>query len=82
MKIVLAPTAPRNLGADRGAPLRGLKALALAAAVACGGAALGLLPARPAQAHGAPAKMVPMAKTLEDFGATVRWDGFAKVYAI
>ena len=82
MKRVLAPTAPRSTSAVRGAPVRGLKALALAAAVACGGAALGLLPAAPALAHGAPAKMVPMVKTLEDFGATVRWDAFAKVYAI
>ena len=82
MKRVLAPTAPRSTSAARGAPVRGLKALALAAAVACGGAALGLLPAHPAHAHGAPARMVPMVKTLEDFGATVRWDAFAKVYSI
>jgi len=36
----------------------------------------------PAHAHGAAAHMVPLRKTLEDFGATVRWDAFSGVYTI
>lgn len=36
----------------------------------------------PAQAHGGPAAMVPMRKTLEAFGATVRWDAYARVFTI
>ncbi|WP_119153226.1 primary-amine oxidase [Caldimonas tepidiphila] len=55
-----------------------LRNTALALAV---GAALGLT-APAALAHGAPAKMVPMKKTLEDFGASLRWDAFSQVYTI
>lgn len=36
----------------------------------------------PAQAHGSAATMVPLKKTLEDFGASVRWDAYAQVWTI
>ncbi|MEJ8824620.1 primary-amine oxidase [Variovorax humicola] len=36
----------------------------------------------PALAHGGAGAMVPMAKTLEDFGATVRFDRFSNVFTI
>ncbi|WP_349279407.1 primary-amine oxidase [Polaromonas hydrogenivorans] len=51
----------------------------MALAIALGTATLW---APPAQAHGGAAEMVPLKKTLEDFGATVRWDGFANVYTL
>jgi primary-amine oxidase len=35
-----------------------------------------------ALAHGGAAHMVPLKKTVEDFGATVRWDGFGGVFTI
>ncbi|MBJ3813621.1 primary-amine oxidase [Shimwellia pseudoproteus] len=35
-----------------------------------------------AQAHGGEAHMVPMAKTLADFGADVQWDSYAGMYTI
>lgn len=45
-------------------------------------AAAGALWQLPAQAHGGAAEMVPLRKTLEDFGAAVRWDAYAGVYTI
>ena len=45
-------------------------------------AALNLLAFSAAQAHGGAAPMLPLKKTLEDFGATVRWDAYAQVYTI
>jgi primary-amine oxidase len=56
-----------------------LRALSMALALALGGTALW---APQAQAHGSAAEMQPLQKTLEDFGATVRWDAFAQVYTI
>jgi primary-amine oxidase len=56
-----------------------IRALNMALAVALG---LGALGTTPAQAHGSAAQMVPLKKTLETFGATVRWDSFANVYTI
>jgi len=56
-----------------------IRALNMALAIALGMGALG---ASPAQAHGSAAEMVPLKKTLETFGATVRWDSFANVYTI
>ncbi len=50
-------------------------ALAVAFSAAC-------LPGMPAHAHGTAARMLPLQKTLEDFGATVRWDAYANVYTI
>ncbi len=41
-----------------------------------------LFDAQPVMAHGGAAEMVAMQKTLEDFGATVRWDAFARIYTI
>ncbi|MFZ1871181.1 MAG: stalk domain-containing protein, partial [Chania sp.] len=35
-----------------------------------------------ALAHGAAAKMVPMQKTLEEFGASVQWDDYARMFVI
>ena len=56
------------------APRRRFAALAIALAAAC---------ASPiALAHGGHAHMVPLKKTLEDFGASVRWDAFAGVYTL
>ncbi|MFT4100073.1 MAG: primary-amine oxidase [Burkholderiaceae bacterium] len=45
-------------------------------------AALTALVAGGALAHGGAAHMVPLREAMRDFGATVRWDGFAKVYTI
>lgn len=57
-----------------------IRALNMALAIALGiGAVLTPLPAL---AHGSAAEMVPLQKTLEDFGATVRWDSFANVYTV
>ena len=53
-----------------------LSAIALAAALALG------LPATPVWAHGAAAQMQPLAKALDGFEATTRWDNFAKIYTI
>ena len=52
--------------------------------VALGSLAIGCLAAwSPAvHAHGGAAQMVPLDKTVEDFGGTVRWDAFANVYTI
>ena len=54
--------------------------LTLFAALAAGTALSGFAPA--AHAHGGAAHMVPLRKTLEDFGATVRWDSFSSVFTI
>ncbi|MES2941369.1 MAG: stalk domain-containing protein, partial [Pseudomonadota bacterium] len=35
-----------------------------------------------ASAHGSAAPMVPLKKSLEEFGATMRWDSFANVFTI
>lgn len=35
-----------------------------------------------AQAHGAAAEMVPLRSTLEEFGATVRWNDYANVFTL
>nr|WP_315229838.1 primary-amine oxidase [uncultured Albidiferax sp.] len=56
-----------------------VRALSLALSLALGSTALWTLPV---QAHGGAATMVPMQKTLEAFGATVRWDSFANLYTI
>ncbi|WP_218510333.1 primary-amine oxidase [Variovorax sp. dw_308] len=48
-------------------------------ACAIGAATMGSMPA---MAHGGAAHMVPMTKTLEDFGASVRFDRFSNVYTI
>ncbi|MET0541542.1 MAG: stalk domain-containing protein, partial [Variovorax sp.] len=70
--LALASTGPRLRPIGR--------ALALAfGACAIGVAALG---SAPAMAHGGAAHMVPMTKTLEDFGASVRFDRFSNVYTI
>ena len=50
-------------------------ALTTAGLVAC-------LLSTPVHAHGGAAPMLPLKKTLEDFGAVVRWDDFAGVYTI
>ncbi|MFX7973261.1 hypothetical protein ABTK40_20900, partial [Acinetobacter baumannii] len=44
--------------------------------------ATALLAPLPAAAHGAAAHMLPLKKTLEDFGATVRWDAYAGLWTI
>ena len=48
--------------------------------------ALGLLTSagwqNSAQAHGAAAHMVPMEKTLAEFGADVQWDDYARMFTI
>lgn len=36
----------------------------------------------PTFAHGGEAHMVPMDKTLEDFGADVQWDDYAQVFTL
>ena len=57
-----------------------IRALNMALAVALGiGAVLTPLPAL---AHGSAAEMVPLKKTLEEFGATVRWDSYANIYTV
>ncbi|MEO5793512.1 MAG: primary-amine oxidase [Rhodoferax sp.] len=56
-----------------------VRALSLAIALALGTTAVWV---PPAQAHGSSATMVPLQKTLEAFGATVRWDSFANLYTI
>ena len=48
-------------------------ALALAVALFCAWQG-------PAFAHGGEAHMVPMDKTLQDFGADVQWDDYAQIY--
>lgn len=55
---------------------------ALALLLGAGTLAAASLWTPPAHAHGAAAPMVPLKKTLEEFGATVRWDAFAGVYTI
>jgi len=50
-------------------------------AVALAVAAL-LLGQAPAMAHGTAAHMVPMDKTLADFGADVQWDDYAQMFTI
>lgn len=62
-------------------PLRQRAAALTAIAVLAACAALTTF-APPAHAHGGAAHMVPLKKTLEDFGAAVRWDGFANVFTI
>jgi len=62
-------------------PLRRRAAALTAIAALTASAALSTF-APPAQAHGGAAHMVPLKKTLEDFGAAVRWDGFANVFTI
>lgn len=64
----------RDLGTHK------IRALNMAVAVALGIGAV-LTPA-PALAHGSAAEMVPLKKTLEEFGATVRWDKYANVYTV
>lgn len=51
------------------------KALALAVALMCCGVS-------PAFAHGGEAHMVPMDKTLQDFGADVQWDDYAQMFTL
>lgn len=60
-------------------PVRGTTRTLLATALAL---ALGPLATGGAQAHGGAAHMVPLKKTVEDFGATVRFDSFANVYTV
>lgn len=60
-------------------PVRGTTRTLLATALAL---ALGPLAAGGAQAHGGAAHMVPLKKTVEDFGATVRFDSFANVWTV
>ncbi|WPG37076.1 primary-amine oxidase [Variovorax sp. EBFNA2] len=62
----------------RGAARR-LLGTALATALAL---ALGTLSTEPARAHGGAAHMVPLKKTVEDFGGTLRWDSFANVFTV
>lgn len=50
-------------------------ALALAIALCCVGTG-------PAFAHGGEAHMVPMDKTLQEFGADVQWDDYAQVFTL
>jgi len=56
-----------------------LARLALAVTLGALGVASGL---PQAQAHGGAAEMVPLQSTLEDFGATVKWDDYADVFVI
>lgn len=49
--------------------------LALAVTLLCGWQA-------PAMAHGGQAKMLPLDKTLQDFGAEVQWDDYAQLFTI
>ena len=69
------PALFQSLGARR-------MSLVLAIALGIGGLVTACLWPGLTHAHGAAAKMVPLKKTLEDFGATVRWDAFARVYTI
>lgn len=57
-----------------------VRALNMAMAIALGIGAFWATP--PAQAHGGAADMVPLQKTLQEFGATMRWDNYANVYTI
>ncbi|STR39516.1 Monoamine oxidase [Klebsiella michiganensis] len=50
-------------------------ALALAVALFCAWQS-------PAFAHGSEAHMVPMDKTLQDFGADVQWDDYAQMFTL
>lgn len=50
-------------------------ALALAIALCCAWQS-------PAFAHGGEAHMVPMDKTLQEFGADVQWDDYAQMYTL
>jgi len=59
------------------------RALDLALAATTFSAVLAAITGAPsAAAHGTPATMQPLKKTLEDFGATLRWDAYAGVYTI
>ena len=75
MQAATAPQTPRST-LDR--------AIGAALALLLGTTAIGTaaLWSAPAQAHGGKAEMVPMKKTLEDFGATVRWDSYARVFTL
>ncbi|OWY36747.1 primary-amine oxidase [Herbaspirillum aquaticum] len=55
---------------------------ALLTTLSAAGLATALLAPLPAAAHGAAAHMLPLKKTLEDFGATVRWDAYAGLWTI
>ena len=57
-----------------------VRALNMAMAIALGVGSFWAAP--PAQAHGGAADMVPLQKTLQEFGATMRWDNYANVYTI
>ena len=50
-------------------------ALAMAVALCCAWQS-------PVFAHGSEAHMVPMDKTLQDFGADVQWDDYAQMFTI
>jgi primary-amine oxidase len=54
----------------------------LRCAVTATAAAALLFVTAPAFAHGGAAQMLPLAKALDGFGATVRWDAFARIYTI
>jgi primary-amine oxidase len=75
MQAAFGPQTPRSI-LDR--------AIRTALALLLGTTAIGTaaLWSAPAQAHGGKAEMVPMKKTLEDFGATVRWDSYAGVFTL
>ncbi|WP_295461379.1 primary-amine oxidase [uncultured Pseudomonas sp.] len=62
--------------------LPALRTLAPYSLAACllGGSLLGWTST--AQAHGAAAEMVPLRSTLEDFGATVRWNDYTQVFTL
>lgn len=72
------PSSPHRHPARRAATAGAALALTLELAV-LGAAAL--LPST-ALAHGSAATMLPLKKTLEDFGASVRWDAYADVFTI
>ncbi|WP_343743315.1 stalk domain-containing protein [Herbaspirillum huttiense] len=55
---------------------------ALLTTLSAAGLATALLAPLPAAAHGAAAHMLPLKKTLEDFGATVRWDAYAGLWPL
>ena len=44
--------------------------------------ALGALGLPNVHAHGGPAEMVPLQSTLEEFGATVKWDSYANLFIV
>ena len=69
------PALFQSLGARR-------LSLVLAIALGIGGLVAACLWPGLTHAHGAAAKMVPLKKTLEDFGATVRFDRFSNVFTI